>query len=57
MNNVALHIKKKTMQVIYILKFKINIKKNRKERETKELLILFASGLGDLSWVTSLGPE
>ena len=57
MNNVALHIKKKTMQVIYILKFKINIKKNRKERETKELLILFASGLGDLGWVTSLGPE
>ena len=57
MNNVALHIKKKTMQVIYILKFKINIKKNRKERETKELLILSASGLGDLGWVTSLGPE
>ena len=45
------------MQVIYILKFKINIKKNRKERKTKEQLILFASGLGDLGWVTSLGPE
>ena len=49
--------KTQTMQVIYILKFKINIKKNRKERKTTEQLILFASGLGDLGWVTSLGPE
>ena len=46
-----------TMQVIYILKFKINIKKNRIERKTKELLALFPSGFGDLVWVTSLGPE
>ena len=50
MNNVALHIEKKkptTVQITYILKFKINLT-GKKERKTKELLTLFPSGLGDL---------
>ena len=54
MNNVALHIEKKkkqptTVQITYILKFKINVP-GKKERKTKELLTLFPSGLGDLGW-------
>ena len=54
MNNVALHIEKKkkqptTVQITYILKFKINIT-GKKERKTTELLTLFPSGLGDLGW-------
>ena len=38
-----------TVQITYILKFKINIT-GKKERKTKELLTLFSSGLGDLGW-------
>ena len=52
MNNIALHIKKNkptTVQITYILEFKINIT-GKKESKTKELLTLFPSGLGHLGW-------
>ena len=48
MNNVALHIKKKTHNSANHLYTQIQNKRNRKERKTKELLTQFPSGLGDL---------